>query len=185
MLTRITIHHVEMTSPVQLIPARPPKLEYVLVQAKRPSPAFNRFLYTAVGGDWRWTMRLEWKWEKWMAWLDRPELETWVAYVDGTPAGYCEMELQPEATVEIVSFGLLPQFIGQGLGGALLTDCVRRAWQFGGRRVWLHTCSLDAPHALAAYRARGFREFETEVVEGEVPERAIGPWVVAYGDVAS
>lgn len=58
---------------------------------------------------------------------------------------------------------------------------MRRAWQFGGRRVWLHTCSLDAPQALAAYQARGFREFETEEIESEAPERAIGPWVGADG----
>jgi len=33
----------------------------------------------------------------------------------------------------------------------------------GASRVWLHTCTLDHPSALANYKARGFRIFK-EVV---------------------
>jgi len=40
---------------------------------------------------------------------------------------------------------------------------VRRAWQLPGtRRVWVHTCTQDHPHALANYRKRGFRVFKTQ-----------------------
>lgn len=173
---QLTVYHLEMTNPSELRPARKSRLPFQFVRAERPSPAFNRFLYTAVGGHWRWTQRLDWSWEKWLAWLDRRQLETWVAWVDGTPAGYCEMEHQPEQTLEIVSFGLLPQFIGHGLGGALLTRCVERAWAAGAQRVWLHTCTLDHPHALPAYQARGFRLFKTEVVAANVPQTPLGPW---------
>ena len=58
------------------------------------------------------------------------------------------------ADVEIAYFGLLPAFHGRGWGGALLEHALRRGFELGGR-VWVHTCSLDGPHALANYEARG------------------------------
>jgi len=88
-------------------------------------------LYTAVGGDWYWLQRLTWSYEQWRSYLERAEVETWVAYVSGTPAGYFELETQAGGSVEITTFGLLPQFIGRGLGGALLTATVQRAWALG------------------------------------------------------
>jgi GNAT superfamily N-acetyltransferase len=127
-----------------------------------PCPAFSLFLYQAVGGQWQWIDRLRWPVERWEAYLNRPELETWVGYVEGTPAGYYELEMQPGSNVEIAYFGLLPQFIGQGLGGELLTCAIRRAWEMGAARVWVHTCTLDAPTALANYQARGLRVYNEE-----------------------
>ncbi len=83
--------------------------------------------------------------------------------------------------LELVYFGLLPAFIGLGLGGALLTDVVQRAWAMGARRVWLHTCDLDHPRALANYQARGFRIFKVEEGEEQLPPRSPGPWRGARG----
>jgi GNAT superfamily N-acetyltransferase len=172
----VITHHLEMTDPSQLVPAGTPRRPFTLVRAEIPSPELSRFLYAAVGGDWFWLHRLEWSYERWLAYLSRPELETWVASVAGTPAGYFELEAQARGAVEMVYFGLLPQFIGEGLGGALLTDAVRRAWTIGARRVWLHTCNLDHPTALAHYQARGFRVFKVVESEEDLPERSPGPW---------
>jgi ribosomal protein S18 acetylase RimI-like enzyme len=165
-----------MTAAEQLVPARPSRDAHVWQRATVPSAELNRFLYRAVGGDWYWLTRLGWDRERWQAYVAQPELETWVAYVSGTPAGYAELEAQSEGAVEIVYFGLLPSFIGRGLGGAVLTDAVRRAWAMGARRVWLHTCNLDHPHALAHYQARGFRVFKVETHEEEIPARSPGYW---------
>jgi GNAT superfamily N-acetyltransferase len=168
--------HLEMTDPGELRPAREPALPLRVERAAIPCPELNRFLYTAVGGDWYWIDRLVWSYEKWLRYLDRPELETWVATVAGTPTGYFELERQAEGSVEIAYFGLLPRFIGRGLGGALLTRAARRAWEMGARRVWVHTCTLDGPAALANYRARGFRIFKEEVAEVDLPDVSPGPW---------
>lgn len=176
MRVEITTWHLELTSPEELRPSRNEVAELEIRQARVPSPELNRFLYTAVGGDWFWTDRLGWTCEEWLLYLDRPELETWVAYVAGTPAGYFELELQPGGCVEVLYFGLLPRFIGQGIGGRLLTRAVERAWETGAWRVWLHTCSLDGPAALSAYQARGFRIFAEEKSWREIPEEAPGPW---------
>jgi GNAT superfamily N-acetyltransferase len=175
----IEIHSLEMTSPQDLRPARPPAVELEIRQARIPCPELSRFLYTAVGGEWFWIDRLSWTYGQWLAWLDRPELETWIGYVQGTPAGYFELERQPGGAaenVELAYFGLIPQFIGRGLGGALLTAAVERAWAIGASRVWVHTCSLDGPASLANYQARGFRIFKTERLEKDFPAETPGPW---------
>lgn len=165
-----------MTDPAALRPSLEVGPELELGQVKRVCPELNRFLYTAVGGNWYWTDRLPWSYRQWQSYLDRPELETWVGYVEGAPAGYFELERQPENQVEIAYFGLLPQCIGRGLGGLLLTCAIRRGWEMGAARIWVHTCTLDGPAALANYQARGLRIYSEERSEVELPDRPPGPW---------
>lgn len=178
MNTEVRTTHLEMLSPTELQPSGQLPAELLLIRAGVPSPALNRFLYTAVGGDWYWVDRLAWTWGEWREWLDRPELETWVAHHTGTPAGYFELELQSGDSVEIVVFGLLPNFTGQGLGGYLLTQAIHRAWRLkpGVRRVWAHTCSLDHIGALGNYLARGFKVFKEETAMVDLSEHPPGPW---------
>ena len=179
-LTQITIFHLEMNNPADLKRASRVPADAGTRQAKISSPEFSRFLYTAVGGGWYWRDRLGWSYERWMEYLDRPEQETWVAYIAGTPAGYGELEMQPGADVEIAYFGLLPQFIGRGLGGYLLAQIIERGWQMGAARVWVHTCSLDHPNALANYQARGLSIFKTEEKYVSLPDQPLGPWPGAH-----
>jgi ribosomal protein S18 acetylase RimI-like enzyme len=158
----VTTYYLEMTDAAALRPCTRSHPELIVTRSAIPCPEFNRFLYTTVGGPWQWVDRLSWPMEQWQAYVDRPELATWVGYVEGTPAGYFELERQPGDQVEIAYFGLLPQFMGQGLGGALLTSAIEHAWDMGAERVWVHTCTLDAPTALANYRARGMRVYKEE-----------------------
>ncbi len=139
-------------------------------------PELNRFFYTAIGGDWYWLERLAWTYAEWLKYLARPELHTWIVTVEGIPAGYFELEKQPGDDVEIVYFGLLPAFVEAGIGGWALTQAIERAWEMGARRVWVHTCDLDHPRALANYLARGFTVFKTETKHEDLPERSVGPW---------
>jgi GNAT superfamily N-acetyltransferase len=172
----VTIYHLEMTDPADLRPARrrPPDTE--IRRAEVASPELNRYLYASVGGDWYWRDRLNWTYARWLEWLDRPQLETWVAYLRGTPAGYFELERQYDDSVEIAYFGLLPQFIGLGLGGYMLTRAIERGWEMDPRRVWVHTCTLDHPGALANYQGRGLRIFKQEDVWVLLPPEPPGPW---------
>lgn len=58
----------------------------------------------------------------------------------------------------------------------MLTEAVRRAWDtvaadgIPTRRVWLHTSSLDHPHAMRNYTRRGFRPFNVLRRQRELPE---------------
>jgi ribosomal protein S18 acetylase RimI-like enzyme len=176
MLVSVTTTYLEMTSPDQLRPRRVSRGDVIFSRVEPPMPELNRFLYTAVGGDWYWTDRLPWTYQQWLDYLARHELETWLLAVAGVPAGYVELEAQPGGDMEIAYFGLLPAFIGQGLGAHLLTCAVERAWQRGPRRVWLHTCTLDHPHALAGYQARGFYVYKQETAIKEEAPQPPGPW---------
>ncbi|CAM5458466.1 MULTISPECIES: GNAT family N-acetyltransferase [Streptomyces] len=185
MTITVTTWHLEQTAPDDLAPATAPPAEQrvEIVRAEVASPEFSRFLYASVGGDIAWTDRLGWSPARWREFLGRPGVETWVAYERGTPAGYIELDAQPEGVVEISYFGLLPAFRGRRIGGHLLTYGTARAWDLAGRwpgraktrRVWVHTCSQDGPYALDNYRRRGFRVFATEVTE-EPEAPAPGPW---------
>lgn len=167
-------------------PPRPPSRPRPACELRRVAavnPEFCRFLYTAVGYRWNWTNRLPWSYADWETRLRRAGLETWAAWVDGAPGGYFELHADSEpdqAGVEISQFGLVPRCTGRGLGGHLLCDAVRRARELGGRgpngrRVWLHTCTADHPHALPNYLARGFRPFFVRV-EHEDLQTAGEPW---------
>jgi ribosomal protein S18 acetylase RimI-like enzyme len=174
MLTKEITYFLEMTDPSQFRPSQVPASGVEVKQVEIPCPELNRFFYTAVGGDWYWVDRLPWTFDQWLQYLNHPGHETWVLYLSGTTAGY--FELQGESDVEIASFGQLPQFIGRGLGGYLLTEAIRRGWQKGASRVWVHTSSLDHPTAQANYRARSFRLFKKETSCKELPERPLGRW---------
>lgn len=179
----VTTWSLEQTSPADLLPAAEPADDVRIVRSEVPSPEFSRFLYTSVGGDIRWTDRLGWTYAQWQENLQRPGVETWVAYERGTPTGYVQLEAQPEGVVEIVHFGLIPAFRGRRIGGHLLSYGVACAWDLAERwpgrpptkRVWLHTCSKDGEHAMGNYLRRGFKLFDTKVAE-EPDIASAGPW---------
>jgi GNAT superfamily N-acetyltransferase len=77
-----------------------------------------------------------------------------------------------------VYFGLMPDFLGRGLGKQMLTAAVKRSWEMGAKRVWLHTCTQDNPAALPNYVKRGFTPYKTENVRialAAAPVRAAPP----------
>ncbi|MFI6515838.1 GNAT family N-acetyltransferase [Spirillospora sp. NPDC050679] len=161
--------YVEMTSPDQCVPAAPvPGL--VLEPLDRDSPLVTDVM-ARIGAPYGWksASRTE---EEWAAWFERsPERVFWLLSFEGEPAGMASYEARPGGEVEIGTFGLLPEFVGKGLGGYALTIAIRRAWELvpAVTRVWLHTSSLDHPNALPNYHRRGFRTFRTEEGERDVP----------------
>ena len=176
MIRPVTTYYLEMAERAHLIPARVPDEPCALVHAELACPELSRFFYTAVGGNWYWTMRLPWSYAEWQAFVGRPGFETWYGVHRGVPVGYFELLPHADDSVEIASFGLLPQFIGQGFGGQLLAAAIERAWVLGPARVTVHTCTLDGPHALRNYLARGFRQVDQETTERALSDLPPGPW---------
>ena len=173
-----TTYRLEMLSPDEFRP------KYVIFPDSRielmeiKCPEFNKFLHTVVGYDYRWGGRTNWSKDDWYKYVNRDEMETWVAYLSGGPAGYFEIEKDSEGNANILTFGLLPQFIGKGLGGHLLTRAIERAWEMGAKSVQVGTCSHDHPHALKNYLARGFRIRKTE-------QRPANPPIKSFWDLVS
>ena len=126
-------------------------------------PQLYRRLYRDVGAAYHWTDRAAWTDEEIRRHVSQPEIAIWTAHADGELAGWFELRRVPEdGSVELAYFGLLPAFIGRGLGGWLLTVAVRTAWALDPSRVWVHTCTLDHPAALPNYLRRGFAVTKTE-----------------------
>ena len=165
---RIVITSLELTDPAGLRPARPPRVEGLRVEVlDPPDGTVNRWFYATVGAPHQWTDHLGRDDAWWQAHARR--CETHVASVGARRAGYFELGRPRPDGVELQYFGLLPAFQGAGLGGHLLTVALRRALEVaangaGGRqRVWVRTGTLDGPHALANYEARGMRPYRREV----------------------
>ena len=178
--TEVVRTYVEMRSPSDLRAAPLPGPEFTVELVKPCPPALYRRLYGEVGRRYHWVDRLAWTDEQIAAHLAQG-ISIWVLWDtagrrdDGREVtGYFELARHDDGSVEIAYFGLMDAFLGRGLGKYLLTVAVRRAWELGASRVWLHTCTLDHPAALPNYLARGFTEYHKESYTIERQEAAEG-----------
>ena len=175
MLVEQTVTWLEMTSPEELRPGREPPAPVELEAGDRSLVPLLRATCDRVGAPHGWTSRPAWSEARWVEHLAEPEVRVWLARVGGEPAGLIELVAEPGDEVELTVFGLVPELVGRGFGGHLLTLAVRLAWATrhpGGaapRRVWLHTASTDHANALPNYLGRGFRVVRTEVRRKQVP----------------
>jgi GNAT superfamily N-acetyltransferase len=167
-MTTVSTTYLEMHSPRDLRPTRCSDSRFRIDEATTPQWQFNRFLYCTVGESWRWLEKRSWTEQQWRQYVESDRLRTFAAFYDGSPAGYFELRRDDEDGVQIEYFGLLPAFVGRGFGGALLTSALEAAWAMKPKRVWVHTCTLDHPAALANYQARGMKVYRVESKEVEL-----------------
>lgn len=162
--------YLEMDSPGRLTgrAAIPPG--YV-VRRESLDPDLYRELYDGVGAEYHWRDRRGWSDDRLMAHLQQPGIAFFVLWQGTSTRGFFELARHDDGSIEIAYFGLMPAGIGQGLGRALLTRAVDEAWSQKPEpsRVWLHTCTLDHPAALANYLARGFQVTRTERYTVDLP----------------
>ncbi|HJZ82646.1 MAG TPA: GNAT family N-acetyltransferase [Pyrinomonadaceae bacterium] len=158
----VTRTYLEMRAPSALRPVHSDDPLIQIAQEHHCSIDLFRRLYAEVGRNYHWIDRLPWTDDQISAHLSLPENSIWIMNYGEDLAGYFELRRCPDGSTEIAYFGLLPQFIGRGLGKHLLTCAAEQAWAGGANRVWLHTCTLDDPAALPNYLKRGFKPFQTE-----------------------
>ena len=139
-----------------------PDSAWRIVRVESCPATLYRYLYREVGRPWHWLDRLPWPDERIRAHVASPGIDIWLLTHDTVPAGFAELERATDGSVEIVYFGLLPDFIGRRAGRPFLDAIVQRAWDGGTTRVWVHTCTLDHPRALTNYLAGGFRVVREE-----------------------
>ncbi len=164
----VTVTYLEMLAPpTEPAPPAPPGVS--VEHALAPSVERYRQLYDAVGHDWYWVDRTRVADAALKELLEDPRVEVHLLRVDGQDAGFAELDRSEPGEVRLMYFGLLPAFIGRGLGRWFLRWAVDRAWSLGPRRVWLDTCTLDHPRALENYLQAGFRRFGERVKEVTIP----------------
>lgn len=154
---------LEMTEPPRTPPVpRPCGCE--VQRWQRPGLDEYRRLFRAVGDEWGWSGRLILKNGALKEVLHAETNEMYRLFCDQRVAGFAELDRSVAGQAEIAYFGLLPAFIGRGLGKFFLDWTIRKAWENATGRVWLHTCDRDHPRALAVYLKAGF-SVDSERVE--------------------
>ncbi len=129
-----------------------------------PGPDRYRELFRLVGSPWLWFSRLTLDDEKLGAIISDPKVELYAALDgNGRDVGMLELDFREPGECELAFVGLVPDLSGLGHGRWLLAEAVSRAWRDGITRVHVHTCSLDHPAALAAYRRAGFTPYKRAV----------------------
>lgn len=135
-----------------------------LRRIERPSLADYRDLFRLVGAPWLWFSRLTMTDEALGAIIQHPRIELFkVEDESGRDAGMLELDFRERGQCELAFIGLIPELSGKGHGRWLLAEAVDHAWREGITRVQVHTCSLDHPAALAAYRRAGFTPYKRAI----------------------
>jgi GNAT superfamily N-acetyltransferase len=113
-------------------------------------------LFRKIGAPWLWFSRLQMADAELEAIIGDPDVELFEITAVEAVVGMLELDFREAGQCEIAFVGLVPSLTGEGHGRWLLAEAVRRAWREGVVRVHVHTCTLDHPAALAAYRRAGF-----------------------------
>ena len=129
-----------------------------------PQPEHYRELFRQVGSPWLWFSRLIMDDAHLASIIQHPKVELYsVTDEGGREVGMLELDFREPDECELAFIGLVPQLSGIGHGRWLLAEALQRAWRENVRRVHVHTCSLDHPAALNAYRRAGFVPFKRAI----------------------
>jgi GNAT superfamily N-acetyltransferase len=158
-----------------------------LRHVERPGLDWFRALFRGVGEDWLWFSRLTMSDAALAAIIHDPKIEVHVLMRGSDEAGLLELDFRHADECEVSFFGLVPRFVGTGAGRWMMNQALERAWSRPLRRLWIHTCTLDHPSALAFYMRSGFRPFRRQIeimadprLTGLVP-RTAAPHVPVIG----
>jgi GNAT superfamily N-acetyltransferase len=154
------VTYLEMRNPPRdlAIPGSPLTLVRI-----HPTPTDYRTLFRAVGAPWLWFSRLMMSDMKLRSIIDDDAVELFEVRDGEAAVGMIELDRRVGGACELSFVGLIPAYAGQGHGRWLLAEAVSRGWTDATSHLHVHTCSLDHPAALAAYRRAGFVAVERKV----------------------
>ena len=150
------VTYLEMNEPHRPHVPMPANVKLMLMRVEEPTVHFYRYLYDAVGSGHVWVDRKRLSDQELLNEIRGPNVEIWVLYVGGAPAGYFEVDARGSEVVELKYFGLVPEFQGRGLGKWLMAEAIKACWAREPRKVTVNTCTLDGPAALPLYQKMGF-----------------------------
>ena len=168
-MLQVRIRYLEMTqNPNHLDYVQPPN-EFTLETIHNPEPSFYRFLYCQIGEPWLWYERRLLTDDELISIIHSDDVSVNVLYSNESPVGFFELDGRFNNEIELAYFGLLQNFIGQGLGRWLLGQALCLAWSKDPSRVWVHTCNLDHPNAIRVYEHAGFIPYHEKTIDIEDP----------------
>jgi GNAT superfamily N-acetyltransferase len=156
-------------------------------KVSKPNLDWYRKLYRAVGQDWLWFSRLRMSDEELAGILQDTRVSLFTLSEDREDKGLLELDGRVGSELEIAYFGITRDLLGRGAGRYLMEHALSAAWDRSPKRVWVHTCTLDHPRALAFYMKAGFTPYKRAVeiaddprLTGEAP-RTAAPHVPIIG----
>ncbi|MDD1527954.1 GNAT family N-acetyltransferase [Bradyrhizobium sp. WBOS7] len=161
------VTHLEMTAP----PARrdDPPGTWTLRKVDSPALPWYRDIFRRVGEDWLWFSRARMTDAELAAIIQAPDVEIYALVADDRDEGLLELDFRDPGQCELAYFGVTSGLIGTGAARFLMNRALERAWSRDISRVWVHTCTLDHPSAVAFYQRSGFRAFRRQIEIADDP----------------
>ncbi len=176
------VTYLEMHAGPELRPV-PHDAGVEIVHVDTPTLDAYRTLHRAVGGlPWLWWYRLSLNDDALAAIIQAPSVEVHEVRRAGAAIGFFELDFRQSGACELAYFGLVPDAVGGGDGRRMMNALLARVWRHPSHRIsrlWVHTCTLDHPAALAFYIRSGFTPYKRAVeicddprVSGGLPRHA-------------
>ncbi len=168
-----------------------PQSELALRRIERPGVDEYRSLFRLVGSRWLWFSRLVMADSRLEAIIRDPKVELYAVEDGARAVGMVELDFRQAGECELAFIGLVAELAGKGHGRWLLAQSLALAWREGVDRVHVHTCTLDHPAALGAYRSAGFVPFKQAIERFRDPRLSgilpadCAPQVPLWGTVTS
>ena len=110
--------------------------------------------------------------------LSRPDIIFLIAELENEPVGYAKLKLDSKdesvtgtKPIEVERIYSLQEYIGQGIGKALMQAAIDEAKQRGRNSIWLGVWEKN-PRAINFYKRWGFREVGSHIFTvGNDPQR--------------
>ena len=163
MNNQVKRNYLEIKSINELIEVKKP-LENLHLEKVLPADfQLNKYFYKEIGKKYRWIDRLTWNDKNWTDYLNTLGVVTYILKSNEDLVGYFEQNIYlQKRECEIAYFGILEEYIGKKIGAYLLSEAIKKSFETGLKRIWVHTCSLDHKHALDNYLSRGMKVFKSE-----------------------
>jgi ribosomal protein S18 acetylase RimI-like enzyme len=157
--TEVVTTYLELAQRPAREPNRPRLENLAIMRAHKPTVSFYRYLYNTVGKPYSWYARRTMGDAQLLETILHKQMEIYVLYVGGVPAGFVEFDKRVDQEVEIVHLGLMEEFNGRGLGRYLLDWAIDHSWQADVQRIWTHITNNDHPKAMGIFQQAGFRAY--------------------------
>ena len=165
MKNQIQRNYLEIKFISELIETKKPLKNLHLEKIEPADLQLNKFFYKEIGKKHRWTDRLTWSNKNWTDYLNTSSVFTYILKNKKDLVGYFEQNIYfPQHECEIAYLGILEEYIGKKMGAYLLSQAIKKSFETGSKRIWVHTCSLDHKHALDNYLSRGMKVFKSEIL---------------------
>ena len=164
MSNQVKRSYLEIRSIDELVAKNKPFNDLHLEKVSPPNFQLNKFFYKEIGKKYRWIDRLVWTDKNWIDYLNTTGINTYILKYKKDLVGYFEQIFhKSDFETEIAFFGILEEYMGKKLGSYLLSEAIKKSFECGSKRVWVHTCSLDHKNALSNYLSRGMHIYKTEI----------------------